>query len=139
MLYLEANVFCWAILYDGPRGDGARRILQDVVAGRQPGGTASPSIDEITWILQRERNRTLALEEAQRIMRLPNLEVFTVYSDLVTQSVDLMEEWDSLRPRDGLHAATALEHGIDSIASDDSDFEAIPERNRFPLTELPLD
>lgn len=139
MLYLDANVFCYAILYEGPKADGCRSVLQDMTAGRQPAVTASLTVDEVVWALQKERDRALALKEAARVLRLPNLEILEVGPGDLHHGLRLMDENEGLSPRDGIHAAVAIRHGVYTIVSEDEDFDEVSSLSRRPLRELPVD
>ena len=54
---------------------------------------------------------------------------------ILFKAQQLIEEYN-LKPRDAIHAATALVNGINEIISDDSDFDKIKEIRRIPLEKL---
>ena len=49
---------------------------------------------------------------------------------------DIFASSPAIGPRDSIHAAVVIEHGLEGIISTDSDFNAIPGITRFDPTEL---
>jgi len=60
---------------------------------------------------------------------LPNLRLLRADIRVVSRAQSIVEDFD-LKPRDAIHAATAIENGIDKILSYDDDFRAIPDLTR---------
>lgn len=131
--YLDANIFLFAVLDEGPRGEHARSLLRRIVDGEERAATSALTLDEVVWILQGEGPREVAIREGQRLIGLPNLEILDVTAQDVLESLALMEDHQALDPRDAIHAAVALSHGIYTIVSDDPDLEGLPDLERQPL------
>ncbi len=131
--YLDANVFLFAVLDEGPRGERARSLLRCVVDGEERAATSALTLDEVVWILQGEGPREVAIREGQRLIGLPNLEILDVTAQDVLDSLALMEEHQGLDPRDAIHAAVALSRGIYTVVSDDPDLDGMTELERQPL------
>lgn len=135
MRYLDANVFVFAVLDEGPRGERARALLRKVVGEDGRAATSTLAIDEVVWSLQGEGPRDVAIQEGQRLMDLPNLEVFDVTAEDTFDALSLMEDEDTLDPRDAIHAAVAINHGIFTVVSDDPDLDGLPDVERQGLVE----
>lgn len=131
--YLDANVFLFAVLDEGDRGDSARGLLRSVVEGEARAATSALTIDEVVWILQGEGPREVAIQECQRLIGLPNLEMLDVTAEDALDALSRMEEDQGLGPRDAIHAAVAANHGIYTIVSDDPDLDQLPDVDREPL------
>jgi len=56
--------------------------------------------------------------------------VFDFCRATITNAQSIMEEY-ALKPRDAIHAATALTNGLHRILSFDKDFDAIPDLTRI--------
>ena len=69
---------------------------------------------------------------AEAILTTPNLDIVAVTRQTVWGALAIIKEFH-LNPRDALHASCALEHGITTIISEDSDFDKIPSLKRKPL------
>lgn len=133
MRYLDANVFLYAALYEGPKANRAVDILRELHDGAAPAVTSMLTIDEIAWKTQRLATRDAALAEAGSILRLPNLRLLPATAETMREAVLLMEQVPHLKPRDAVHAATAFAAGIFTIISDDKDFDKVPGLRREPL------
>lgn len=131
--YLDANVFVFAVLDEGVRGERARELLRAVAVEDEPAATSALTIDEVVWILQGQGPREVAVREGQRLMGLPNLRIFDVSAEDTFDALSLMEEHDTLDPRDAIHAAVAIGHGVYTVVSDDPDLGVVPELERRGL------
>lgn len=98
-----------------------------------PAATSALAIDEVVWTLQGEGPRDVAIREGQRLMGLPNLQVFDVTAEDTFDALSLMEDNDTLDPRDAIHAAVAIGHGVYTVVSDDPDLGAVSEIERIAL------
>jgi uncharacterized protein len=126
MRYLDANVFLYPLLHEGPPVDAAIRHLRALLDGEAHGCTSALTLDEVAYVMQRAGYREAGIEECQRLLGMPNLRVLPATPDTVRTALDLMERVPMLRPRDAVHAATALDAGIFTIVSDDRDFDKVP-------------
>lgn len=133
MRYLDANVFVFAVLDEGKRGVRAREIVRATATEDRRAATSSLTIDEVVWILQGQGPRDVAIREGQRLMALPNLEIFDVGAEDVFDALAMMDEHGRLDPRDAIHASVALNHGVHTVISDDPDLDPVPELERRPL------
>lgn len=136
MLYLDSNVFIYPALYEGEKAEGAADLLKNIVAGEEKAATASLTIDEVAWILTKNESREAALKESERLLMLPNLQILDVSGETMASALGHMRKHQSLSPRDAIHLATATDHGIYTIATDDRDFDEVDTVERRDLTEL---
>ena len=74
-----------------------------------------------------------AIEYCEKIRELPNLEILSLPSSLVPKMIKYMKS--DIRPRDAIHIATMVEHGIFTIVSDDPDFDKIKEIERLDFAQ----
>jgi predicted nucleic acid-binding protein len=132
--YLDANVFVFAVLDGGQRGQRARDLLRAVAEKGEAAATSSLAIDEVVHTLMGEGPREVALREGQRLMALPSLEVFDVTAQDVFDALAMTEEDERLAPRDAIHASVALNHGIHTVVSQDPDLDGIANVDRQALT-----
>lgn len=131
MRYLDANVFIYAFAGEGETGDAARTIVRQVAEGKEA-ATATLTVDEVVWVLMRTAGRPEAIAQGERMMRIPNLRFVPVRQLDVVRSLKLMRDYP-LSPRDAIHAAIALDEGIDTIVSTDDDFDSVPGLERVPV------
>jgi len=122
-MFIDANIFAYAILDQKEKGEACRDILDRIVHG-QTATTSCLVIDEVMWSLVRNQ-KTILLESAiKNIYEMSNLEVVSPPSNAPLVAVQLMKE-HNLKPRDAMHLATMQHYGITTIATDDRDFDRI--------------
>lgn len=131
-LYLDSNVFTYSVSEE-EESEEARQVLKDVEEGQEAGVTSVLTIDEVVWIVQNQADRDTAVETGRRLLGMENLDVVDVTLPISRQSLDLMDSAE-LDPRDGLHAATALNHGVYTVVSSDSDLDRVEKLDRRPLS-----
>lgn len=139
MYYLDANAFVYPALYDGEKAAGATELLRAIVAGDERGATATLTIDEVVWVLSRESDRSVAIEQGRRILEMPNLSILDVEAEQALGMLSVLERHETLAPRDAIHLAVMDSHGLHGIVSDDRDFEAIPDVERHALETFASD
>jgi len=124
MLYLDANFFIFALLDNTERGIAARRIQKTIVEGKERAITSSLALDEIMWVLLRNKKQNLLRVAVEGIYLMPNLDIVSVSSTAPLMALDFLEKYD-LKPRDALHIAVMRENKVEKIVSDDKDFDRI--------------
>ena len=124
MIYLDANFFLFAILDVTQKGENARKIQGSIVAGKQDAMTSALTLDEIMWVLIRNKKKHAIRTVVEGIYSMPNLEVAEVSSSVPLIALELMEKYE-LSPRDAFHVAIMKEFKIRSIVSDDNDFDKV--------------
>ena len=125
MRFLDANVFLAALLAKDEVGAAAQRVLAALDAAN-PACTSVLVLDEVFWVLRKRHGSDGALEASRRLMTMPGLRVLAVQATDWSAALGLMEDRPAMKPRDALHAATALSAGCDSIVSTDADFDRLP-------------
>ena len=135
MLYLDANVFLYAMLYSTetqPKAKEAKEILHKIETGSLPAATSTLTWDEVVWIVSKTISRNDGIAQGQKLLGFPNLEFINVDENVLAQAQRLMNTY-KLSPRDSIHAASALSRKIKTIISDDEDFDQVKELKRTPL------
>lgn len=132
LVFLDSNVFLYAVGKDPPLRAPSQRLLRRVAAGEVAAITSTEVVQEVLYVLLRRGHRTEALALAQRILDLfPDL--LPVTRADMARACALLEEHPDLTPRDAVHAATALGHGLADIVSADEHFAALPGIRWRPL------
>ena len=134
IIYLDSNVFILAALSDNAKATNAKELIKKIIVGGFTGITSSLTIDEVVWSIWKEtKDRELAIEEGLRILQFDNLKIAGIDSNIMKASLHFMQNYRSLKPRDAIHLAAALDAGASVIVSDDSDFDGIKEIKRKSL------
>jgi hypothetical protein len=132
MLYLDSNVFLYAILNDEELGERARNLLREVQSGRENASSSALTFDEIVWVVKKYRTLKDAIRAGEAFLNFPNLKLVTVNGDLLALALNLIKKY-GLRPRDSIHAASAIANKTEVIVSTDEDFDKVKELSRKPL------
>jgi predicted nucleic acid-binding protein len=70
-----------------------------------------------------------SLSQARKLLKFPNLKFLGVRKTTISKAQEIIERY-GLKPRDAIHAATAMENRITIIISYDKDFDRIRELER---------
>ncbi|MBI4162693.1 MAG: type II toxin-antitoxin system VapC family toxin [Candidatus Aenigmarchaeota archaeon] len=136
MIYLDANVFIFPILTQDTRKSMAcKEILEKVVDGKLNAATSALTWDEIVWATRKYLGAADSIEEGKKFMEFPNLRLIETNESTLIIANKLMER-NKLKPRDALHAATAIANNAEGIISGDSDFDNVKELKRFSIEKF---
>ena len=135
MVYLDANVFLYPLLYDPevePKAERASRLLLRVASGELRAVTSALTWDEVVWVVWRLVERDYALRAGEKLLTFPNLVIVAVSPRSVRRAQALASRY-GLKPRDAIHAAVAIEQGDSRIVSDNENFDRVRELERVPI------
>lgn len=124
MIYLDANIFIYAITGDFKKSESCLSIINKVITGKMEACTSLLTWDEILYALKREIGREKALEESRKFLEIPSLYFIEVDGVVITKA-QMIAELYHLNPRDAIHAATAILNRCKEIFSDDPDFDRV--------------
>jgi predicted nucleic acid-binding protein len=130
--YVDSNVFIYPVLFADAKAERCRAILKQIVDHELTAVTNVLTWDEFVYIVQRVLGRAVAVAEGQKFLQFPHLTFLRTDVTLLMKAQRLLSEYN-IRPRDAIHAATALAYGTREIVSDDSDFDAIKVIRRIPV------
>ncbi len=131
MIYIDSNVFVYAILNTEEIGEKARSLLQRIQQGDEKAETSALTFDEVFWAIKKI-DFEAALEAAQALLNFPNLEIVSVDRDLSLSALQIIKEYH-LDPRDAIHAATAIAGKAEVVVSTDPHFDKLKELKRRSL------
>jgi uncharacterized protein len=129
-LFLDANVFLYAVGADSPHRTACRAVLEAVGQGKLDGITSSEVLQEILHV----RSRRVDVKDAASAVRAAAdlvVEVLPVTCDDVLEACRMLETHAKLGSRDALHAAVMKNSEISMLVSVDRDFDVVPEVKRI--------
>lgn len=130
-MYLDANFFIYASIDSGKQGKKARAIIRSMEEGSASAAISPLVLDEVAWVLRKEKGTAFALKAWREIMQIPNLKILPVDESVALRVPSLIE--GGLKPRDATHVAVMLENAITTIVSSDSDFDRVKSIKRRKL------
>lgn len=131
MIYVDANVFAFAVLASDKQGARAQDFLQSIEDGTKA-MTSALVLDELMWVLRKNGHPELIPDIIEDIYATKNLEVKEVPALIPLRAVDFIKE-HHLKPRDAFHVAIMEHFHAGEIASDDSDFDKVKGIKRIKL------
>jgi predicted nucleic acid-binding protein len=129
-LFLDANVFLYAVGADSPHRAACRSVLQAVGEGKLDGITSSEVLQEILHVRSRRVNVTDATRAVRAAAELV-AEVLPVTKLDVLEACRLLESHSGLGARAALHAAVMKSAQVHVLVSLDRDFDAIADLKRI--------
>lgn len=135
MIYLDANVFIYPVIYDEvieKRALNAKNILIKMAKGNLECATASLTWDEFTWIIRKTLGVKIAIEEGRKFLEFPNLKILSIDEKTIREAQKIVERY-RLKPRDAIHIGCAIRNNIREIVTDDPDFDKVKEIKRIEL------
>lgn len=129
MIYLDTNVFIYPVLGKDAIADYYRKIIHGVVAGKIQACTSVLTWDEIVYALMKNKGKEIALIQAEKFLKLPNLYFIETSPSIIFKAHQLMKKYE-INPRDAIHLATALSCKSNEIISEDKVFDKIKEIKR---------
>jgi predicted nucleic acid-binding protein len=129
MKYFDSNFFIYAALNNGKKGNWARGIISEIESGNTSGVTSTLTYDEFFWKVRKEKGFKTAVMATEALLEMPNLRFLAVNDEVVWKSFELIRNL-KLDPRDSIHAACAILHGVFTIVTEDKDFNKIDELTR---------
>ncbi|MBU2615650.1 MAG: type II toxin-antitoxin system VapC family toxin [Nanoarchaeota archaeon] len=132
MIYLDANIFILSIVNNKEKGESCRKLLSGVASGKIEAATSVLTWDEIIYFLIKRASPETIKKQSNKLLKFPHLIFLKTDLVILEKAEELRSEY-RLRPRDAIHAATAIVNKIPKIASDDTDFDKVKELKRVKV------
>ena len=133
--YLDANVLLYPLLFGDARAENCRIVLERMCAGELRILTSVLTWDEVVYIVRRHQGTEKAVQAGERLLRLPGLDFRSADLEVIRRAQELLGS-TSLRPRDAIHAATALLYGAPSVITEDAAFGVVEGLTRIAPADL---
>jgi predicted nucleic acid-binding protein len=136
-VFLDANIPMYAAGAQGPYKKPCALLLAAVAQGRLDAVTDVEVFQEILYRYHAIQRPEAAAEIALHF-RICVSNTLPILWDDMEITIKLLHQYPGLKPRDALHAAVMLNHGITRLWSADKDFDRIKEIERLdPLSFKP--
>ncbi|MBU1252696.1 MAG: type II toxin-antitoxin system VapC family toxin, partial [Nanoarchaeota archaeon] len=107
MIYLDANIFIFAIMNNKEKGESCRKILRGVASGKIDAATSGLTWDEVIYFLIKRASLKTIKQQSNKILKFPNL-IFLKTDLEILEKAEELRTCYGLKPRDAIHAATAI-------------------------------
>lgn len=124
MIFLDSNVPMYIVGPPHPTKARVKRLLADLLSGRDRLVTSAEVFQEIVHRYTSVR-RLRALEAAWELLRDATDEIFPIGYEDVDRSREVLEATPGLSARDALHVAIMKRYGATRIVSFDTGFDKV--------------
>jgi predicted nucleic acid-binding protein len=136
-VYLDANVFVYAVGGTSPHREPCRELLRATVAGRLSGETSVYTLQEVARQRQRRGDGEATARAREVAMFCETLH--PVDERVVLDALSMVDRHPSLDIADAVHAATAVAEGLVLFVSADRGLDAVDDIERIdPLDSARL-
>ena len=132
MMYLDANVFIYPLIYDLNLNAEAKKsdyYLDLLVTGKRVGYTCTLTWDEVFYKIKKICGIIKAEQAGKALFTLPNLKFVNVDFEVISKAQKIAMLFNTM-PRDAIHAVCAFEYCNGKIISNDRGFDSIKGLNR---------
>lgn len=135
MLFLDSNVFLYALGRDHPLREPCRGVLERVRVGTLEANTSAEVLQEVLYVLARRGDAGVAARVVRDLAEaFPD--AIAVTRTEVVEACAVLDEHPRLASRDAVHVATLRLHGLSEIVSADRHFDTVEGLRRVAPEEL---
>ncbi|MBI4170509.1 MAG: type II toxin-antitoxin system VapC family toxin [Candidatus Aenigmarchaeota archaeon] len=135
MMYIDATVFISSFLEEGEETKLSKSVLEKITTNEINAFTSALTWDEIVWAARKHLSPQDGIEQGKKFLEFPYLNFIEADEIVIKTAQDIMERY-GLKPRDAIHAASAISKGIKEIISEDEDFDTVKELKRRGLRDF---
>ena len=130
MIYIDTNIFIYPHTGDDAKSGACIKLLEKAMTEEIQAGTSIITWDEFQHAIKKKfHDNEKAIGLSKDFLDMPNITLFEANFKIIEKAQKLTEMYN-LRPRDAIHAATAIINNCEEIISDDSDFDKVKELKR---------
>lgn len=133
--YLDSNVFIYAILDTGEKGELAEKILALMQNGEFRGITSHIAFEEILFVVWKEKGKENAIIAGDNLLSMPNLEIINSSREIMGNTLQAIKE-TGLKPMDSMHLAAMKSKSLEEMLTEDRDFQKAKSIRKYTLKEF---
>jgi predicted nucleic acid-binding protein len=132
---IDANAVIYALGVPHPYRDLCQRILRALDSDDQDYVMDTEVLQEVLHVFDRRGQRLKGIQKVTDLL-IALKEVIPVGASEIAITLRVLGEHPRLSPRDAIHAAVVLGHGLEGIVSTDRAFDRITGLVRYDPAEL---
>lgn len=133
-MYIDSNIFIFAALDRTELGDNCRRVLEMIQNNDLTCASSYLTIDEVIWVLKKKLGKENAVRIAKASMSLP-VRWIDIDRAIMSRMIEQFSD-HNLDLRDSLHLSSMKSAGINTILSEDKDFDNVKGIKRLDVEGL---
>lgn len=132
---LDTNIVIYALGRDHPYREPCRAIMNQLEGHPHDYAADAEMLQEVLYVFSNRKDIETGVSAVLRLLDLfPH--VIPITGSEIAVAARLIGQPPQLSIRDAIHAAVALEHGLEGIVTADKVFDHIPGVRRFDPTEV---
>lgn len=134
VMYVDSNIFILSVINHASLGDKAREVLKKINDNQIRAFSSCLTLDEVFYVLKKNLDKEDFNEFLETIFSV-NIKWLEANINIIKESAELIKRYN-LEPRDAIHVATMKLNNINSIISQDDDFDKVKEIKRIKLAQI---
>lgn len=121
--FLDSTTLIHAIDKDAEHHKECLNIVGKAAKGEIDATTSLETLEETLFILSKLTSTSTAIRVAHDYLRMVKIKKFEMNTAIFEHALEIMEVTPLKRPKDAINVATMLEHDIQKIISEDTDYD----------------
>ena len=134
--FLDSTTLIHAIDKNAEYHDECLNIITKAAKGQINTATSLETLEETLFILIKLTTATTALRATRDFLKLTKIKKLEMNQTILEQALEIIETTPLKRPKDAINVATMLEHNIQTIISEDKEYDKVGLINRIHPKEL---
>src|SRR3990170_6850906 len=134
--FLDSTTLIHAIDKNAEYHDECLNVITRAAKGQINTATSLETLEETLFILSKLTTTTTALRATQDFLKITKIRKLEMNQTILEQALEIIETTPLKRPKDAINVATMLEHDIQTIISEDKEYDKAGLINRIHPKEL---
>ena len=123
--FLDSTTLIHAIDKNAEYHDQCLKVITRAAKGQINTATSLETLEETLFILSKLTTTTTALRATQDFLKMTKIRKFEMNQTILEQALEIIETTQLKRSKDAINVATMLEHDIQTIISEDKDYDKV--------------
>ena len=123
--FLDSTTLIHAIDKNAEYHDQCLKVITRAAKGQINTATSLETLEETLFILSKLTTTTTALRATQDFLKMTKIRKLAMNQTILEQALEIIKTTPLKRPKDAINAATMLEHDIQTIISEDKDYDKV--------------
>ena len=123
--FLDSTTLIHAIDKNAECHNECLNVITRATKGQINTATSLETLEETLFILSKLTTTTTALRATQDFLKMTKIRKFEMNQTILEQALEIIETTQLKRSKDAINVATMLEHDIQTIISEDKDYDKV--------------
>ncbi len=123
--FLDSTTLIHAIDKNAEYHNECLNVIARAAKGQIDTAISLETLEETLFILSKLTTTTTALRATRDFLKMNKIRKFEMNQTILEQALEIIETTPLKRPKDAINVATMLEHDIQTIISEDKDYDKV--------------